>query len=39
MKITGISCEQFAGIRDKNITLADGLNVICGKVKSYIRLK
>ena len=34
MKITGISCEQFAGIRDKNITLADGLNVICGKNES-----
>ena len=31
MKITNISCTQFAGIRDRSISFTDGLNVICGK--------
>ncbi len=34
MKITNISCTQFAGTRDRNISLADGINVIYGKNES-----
>ncbi len=34
MKITEISCDQFAGIRDRQISLADGINVIYGKNES-----
>ncbi len=34
MKITEISCEQFAGIRDKTVALTDGVNVIFGKNES-----
>ena len=34
MRITNISCTQFAGVRDRNISLADGINVICGKNES-----
>ena len=34
MKIQRISCTQFAGIRDKDIALSDGLNVIYGKNES-----
>ncbi|MBQ7821674.1 MAG: AAA family ATPase, partial [Clostridia bacterium] len=34
MKIKSISCTQFAGIRDKSISLCDGINVIYGKNES-----
>lgn len=34
MKITNISCTQFAGIRDRNISFTDGVNVIYGKNES-----
>ena len=34
MKITGVSCTQFAGVRDLDVSLADGLNVIYGKNES-----
>ena len=34
MKIRNISCTQFAGVRDKSVNLADGINVICGKNES-----
>lgn len=34
MKIKNISCTQFAGIRDKSVSLTDGINVICGKNES-----
>ncbi len=34
MKITNISCTQFAGVRDRNVSLADGINVIYGKNES-----
>ena len=34
MKITNISCTQFAGIRDRNISFTDGINVIYGKNES-----
>ena len=34
MKIKNISCTQFAGIRDRSVAFADGLNVICGKNES-----
>ncbi len=34
MKIQQISCTQFAGIRNKSISLTDGLNVIYGKNES-----
>lgn len=34
MKITNISCTQFAGVRDRNVSLTDGINVICGKNES-----
>lgn len=34
MKITNISCTQFAGIRDCSVSFTDGINVICGKNES-----
>ena len=34
MKITNISCTQFAGVRDRNISFNDGINVIYGKNES-----
>ena len=34
MKITNISCTQFAGVRDCNVSFADGINVIYGKNES-----
>lgn len=34
MKITNVSCEQFAGVRDLDIPLKDGINVIYGKNES-----
>lgn len=34
MKIKSISCEQFAGVRDRNVSFSDGLNVIYGKNES-----
>ena len=34
MKITKISCEQFAGTRDRDISLTDGINLIYGKNES-----
>lgn len=34
MKIKSLSCTQFAGVRDKNIDFADGINVIYGKNES-----
>ncbi len=34
MKIKNISCTQFAGTRDKNISFTDGINVIYGKNES-----
>ena len=34
MKITNISCTQFAGVRDRNVSLTDGINVIHGKNES-----
>ncbi len=34
MKITNISCTQFAGVRDRSISLTDGINVIYGKNES-----
>lgn len=34
MKIRNISCTQFAGVRDRNVALADGINVIYGKNES-----
>lgn len=34
MKITNVSCTQFAGVRDRSISLTDGINVICGKNES-----
>ena len=34
MKIKNVSCTQFAGIRDRNVAFADGINVICGKNES-----
>lgn len=34
MKITNLSCEQFAGIRDSNVSFTDGINVIYGKNES-----
>lgn len=34
MKITSISCTQFAGIRDRSLSLTDGINVIYGKNES-----
>ncbi len=34
MKLTNVSCTQFAGIRDKSIAFDDGLNVVYGKNES-----
>lgn len=34
MKIKTIACGQFAGIRDKSISLTDGINLVCGKNES-----
>lgn len=34
MKIKSISCTQFAGVRDRNVSLSDGINVIFGKNES-----
>lgn len=34
MKIKKISCEQYAGIRDKDISFSDGVNVVYGKNES-----
>lgn len=34
MKIVNVSCEQFAGVRDRSIALTDGINVIYGKNES-----
>lgn len=34
MKIKHISCTQFAGVRDREISFEDGINVICGKNES-----
>ena len=34
MKISKISCEQFAGIQDREIKFEDGLNIIVGKNES-----
>lgn len=34
MKLKNISCTQFAGIRDCNISFSDGINVIFGKNES-----
>lgn len=34
MKITNISCTQFAGVRDRNVSFIDGINVIYGKNES-----
>lgn len=34
MKIKNVSCTQFAGVRDRNVSFADGMNVIYGKNES-----
>ena len=34
MKIKNISCTQFAGIRERNVSLEDGINIIYGKNES-----
>ena len=34
MKITNISCTQFAGVRNRNVSFTDGINVIYGKNES-----
>ena len=34
MKITRVSCEQFAGARDRMVSFTDGINVIFGKNES-----
>ena len=34
MRITNISCTQFAGVRDRSVALTDGINVIYGKNES-----
>lgn len=34
MKIKSISCTQFAGIRDCNLSFTEGINVICGANES-----
>lgn len=34
MKIKNLSCTQFAGIRDRDISFTDGVNVICGANES-----
>ncbi|MCH5260542.1 MAG: AAA family ATPase [Lachnospiraceae bacterium] len=34
MKIKNISCSQFAGIRDRDVSFEDGINVVYGKNES-----
>ena len=34
MKIKSVSCTQFAGVRDRNVSFTDGINVIYGKNES-----
>lgn len=34
MKIKNLSCTQFAGVRDRTISFADGINVVYGKNES-----
>ncbi len=34
MKIRNVSCTQFAGVRDRNVSFTDGINVIFGKNES-----
>ena len=34
MKIRQVSCTQFAGVRDRNVSFSDGINVIYGKNES-----
>ncbi len=34
MKITNVSCTQFAGVRDCNVALTRGINVVFGKNES-----
>lgn len=34
MRIKNISCTQFAGVRDRNVSFTDGINVIYGKNES-----
>ncbi len=34
MKLKKISCTQFAGVRDRDISLCDGINIIFGKNES-----
>ena len=34
MKIRSVSCTQFAGVRDRNVSFTDGINVIFGKNES-----
>lgn len=34
MKLKNISCTQFAGVRDRNISFSDGINVVYGKNES-----
>ena len=34
MKIKNISCTQFAGVRDRNVSFTDGINVVYGKNES-----
>lgn len=34
MRIKNISCTQFAGVRDRNIELTNGINIIYGKNES-----
>lgn len=34
MKITNISCTQFAGVLNRNVSFTDGINVIYGKNES-----
>lgn len=34
MRIKNISCTQFAGVRDRNVSFTDGINVVYGKNES-----
>ena len=34
MKLRRISCTQFAGIRDRDVSFRDGINVVFGKNES-----
>ena len=34
MKIKKVECEQFAGVRDREIVFDDGLNIIVGENES-----